>query len=354
MPFSSSGDEEQVLLLERFQLGERLIPLQHAVAQRAAHLLEQRRPTQEPQLPGREAGQILRLEVVPHLTVAAARVAQRPCSPVAARPAHPSVRSTSSANAASESRTPAALSSSSASRRVNARSEAPTSDSAGRAPQPRHQHRLDSTRKHDRGALGDVAGQNGQHLQRVSLGNLLEIVEHQHTVLQAKQPAPRHRERLFAQIDAPSSRASSFRSRWSTATTSSIAATTCREKHDRVVVAPIERDPAERTIVTRGPLREQRRLAVPGRRNDRNRPCGPGRAKPVHERRPRDRSRPRGRRTDLRRSHGERKPAIARLGQDSLHTETTGERHRPLSATSTEGFNPSRLREQSTGGKLLI
>ena len=39
------------------------------------------------------------------------------------------------------------------------------------------------------------------------------------------------------------------------------------QEHDRVVVSPVERDPRERTRISLGPLRQQRRLAVPGGRD---------------------------------------------------------------------------------------
>ena len=63
------------------------------------------------------------------------------------------------------------------------------------------------------------------------------------------------------------------------------------QERDRVVVALVDRDPGERPHVARRPLREQRRLAVAGRRHHQHERERARRAQAVDQRRPRDRAR---------------------------------------------------------------
>ena len=56
------------------------------------------------------------------------------------------------------------------------------------------------------------------------------------------------------------------------------------QKRNGLVVLLVDRDPGERAGVAGGPLREQRRLPVAGRRHDQHERKGAGSAKPVHER----------------------------------------------------------------------
>ena len=62
------------------------------------------------------------------------------------------------------------------------------------------------------------------------------------------------------------------------------------QQRDRVVVAFVHRDPGERTHVARRPLREERRLAVTGRRHHQHQRERARRAQAVDQRRPRDRA----------------------------------------------------------------
>src|SRR5439155_18983653 len=112
-------------------------------------------------------------------------------------------------------------------------------------------------------------------------------------------------------------------------------------EEDWVVVAAVERDPRKRTVVSRGPLGEQRRLAVPTGRDHRDCPRGPSSAQAIDEGGSRDHPRPQTRRTDLRGDDTERKSKLVSLNEDSFSAGTAGEGHAYL---STRGLGaPSTL-----------
>ena len=98
------------------------------------------------------------------------------------------------------------------------------------------------------------------------------------------------------------------------------------QERDRVVVALVDRDPGERTHVARRPLREQRRLAVAGRRHHQHQREGARRAQAVDQRRPRDRARQERRNAGLRVGDLERQRWRAR------GTDEHGLRPRPAQA----------------------
>ena len=185
------------------------------------------------------------------------------------RPAgHPSVRSVSSESSLGSSCTPAAASSDSASRSSSRRSATPISSVSPRARQ-RASGSAGSSRlvMRDLRARREEADQRRQDVQTRRIGDGVHIVEHQHQrSLERGQRAPDARDSLRPRGSSRS------RQRVEDVGRHGFDAMDrggdVAQEHQRVVVRAVERDPCERTWVSFGPPRDQRGLAVPGRRHD--------------------------------------------------------------------------------------
>ena len=96
-----------------------------------------------------------------------------------------------------------------------------------------------------------------------------------------------------------------------------------QQQHHRIVVALIERDPRDGSLLTRDQLREKRRLAIPRRCEDPDhRRCARA-SQPVQKRTPHDGTRTHRRRDQLRFDHpGRRRPIAA--GDGLRRSESQG------------------------------
>ena len=135
-----------------------------------------------------------------------------------------------------------------------------------RPPAGERQRRLLPARDRDLRAGRDVLEQRREHVQAGRVGDGVQIVEHQHQrALERGQRAPDARDALRPGRSARARQRVEHlgRDRLDAVDRGRDVA----QEHHGVVVSAVERDPRERTRIGLGPLREQRRLAVPGGRD---------------------------------------------------------------------------------------
>ena len=113
-----------------------------------------------------------------------------------------------------------------------------------------------------------MLGEDGEHLGRVLRPNLVCVVERKHAVVRGgdERSDPGQNgcpDRVIGsgeRVEQPRVDGNDLVDRSSD----------MPQEHDRLVVAPVERNVGERAIVARGPLRKQRRLAVRAGRDHRD------------------------------------------------------------------------------------
>ena len=146
----------------------------------------------------------------------------------------------------------------------------------------------------------------------------VEVVQHEHT-----RAAGRERAGDAGHGGCPERRAGRLQRLDDAALERLVPVERCRdvaEQDDGIVVALVERRPGEVTGVALRPLGEQRRLPVPGGRDDRDDGRRGGRPQPIHERRPRHGARARRRHPDLRLEEVEGVDDLQRARGRGAHT----------------------------------
>ena len=332
---TSGGGQEEVRASQRLELLERALLSEHGIAQGARELREHGGAPQEPQLFRREHGQVLGLEVLSDIrVVGGGDAANRTRAPPARdRPRH---RQRLQVQAPGPSFRP--LDQVCEIRVGQLRSNAPQQqlrfaacqrevveadlEQAGVTAQLRGQVGLGPPGENECRPGGNVLGNDCQHLVRVASVHDVQVVDHEHTLLcGCDQPFQlrdqRRPDRRFGRgqrvEETPADRHDGRQ-----------RCDEVAQEHNGIAVAPVERDPGKCAVVTRGPLREQRRLAVAAGRDDRDDGRRSVRTQPVDERGSRNGAGPDGRRADLRRDDAERQFDAVRFDENGLRSGSTG------------------------------
>ena len=132
-----------------------------------------------------------------------------------------------------------------------------------RPPAAERQRWIFPARHRDLRARGNVLDQRREHVETSRTGDGVQVVEHQHQrALECTKCAPDPRNPVRPR------RATWTRQRLEHLGGDRLNAVNCSrdvsQEHHRVVVSAVERNPSEWTRIGLGPLRKQRRLAVPG------------------------------------------------------------------------------------------
>ena len=162
----------------------------------------------------------------------------------------------------------------------------PELQQAAAHPQPCGDRALDPARDDDCRALGDVLGEQRHDLDRVRLAEHVSVFDDEHALLRGSERggearhhrAPEGRLRGGERVERPA-----IDGRQPVDRRGEVP-----QQHDRVVVAPIECDPGESSLVASSPLREQGRLPVAARGDDGNGSRAEIGAQAIDERRARD------------------------------------------------------------------
>ena len=125
---------------------------------------------------------------------------------------------------------------------------------------------LDPARDDDRRAFGDVLGQQRHDLERVGRREHVRVLDDEDAPVRGRERgrdarddgAPERRLRRRERLERPA-----VDRRQPVDGGGQVL-----QQHDRIVVAPVERDPGELPVVARCPLRQQRRLPVTARCDD--------------------------------------------------------------------------------------
>ncbi len=250
--------------------------LEHGVAETAAHAIQHRGVLEELRLGRRQPGQELEAEVVGHEPVVAVEAlgARRACRPGLHRQrrevqaGRPALRPLGQLGELAR----VELDSGGSQQQLGLLLVEPEVRHADlvhpslRPPAGKRQRRLLPARDRDLRAGRNVLEQRREHVQTGRIGDSVQIVEHQHQrALERSQCAPDARDALRPGGSPRAGQRVEHLGRERLD-----AVNRCRDvaqEHDGVVVSPVERDPSERTRISLGPPRKQRRLAVPGGRD---------------------------------------------------------------------------------------
>ena len=285
------GHDEAVGALERLEHLRGPRRLEHGVAQPAAHPIQHRCVSEEPRLGRRQPGQELQAEVLGHEPVVPCqdldgrRLRAPACRDSAARyrPAgQPSVRSVSSESCSRRARCrrrpaaarPPARPVGGPRRRSPAPTPAPASGRAA-APAPRGS-RLRSANPPERSWTSSARTSRQAPLVTRWRSSSTSTIG-----CSSRAIAARHAGTLVVQATAAGPD-STLRTSAETASTPKDRGRDVPQEHPWVVVVPpVERHPRERPRLALGPPREERRLAVPGRRDDGRQTCALERSRAI-------------------------------------------------------------------------
>ncbi len=277
-PVMVERDDEHVRALERLEHPRRVAPLQHRVAEGSRHALEDGGSGEEPELLPAESREMLRPQVVGDETIVTresgelrepdwlrlnseTRQVEAGCPALGAVVEQPGLLLRNVDPAPRDERVRLRV--------VESQVGVPQLEQNPPGPKLREREmHVTPAREHEQRAWGHAMRELHDHVDAVSVLDLVDVVENEHERnrrRRERRPEPRDIhlpdrrvgqgegcENLRVDVVQPIERRRDV-----------------RHQHDGVVVSPVERDPGERaTPVLCGPLGEKRRLAVAGRSAD--------------------------------------------------------------------------------------